>query len=224
MTNAVKDELRISHVNLHYRDAEDGPLAAELLKTLGLACTQELHFDGGNIFYRFTIHDADVNRPDGIVYLSKLPSAVADLVSQSRGVLGADSGTPHGTVCAARSAQDQDPELNFHVGFLMGSLETLEDRIGRLQAMERDDPRFKGRMKFVFNRPPRAHEAEDSRLDASPVFGGSDRLTFGYHGVQAFVVTDLVVSGPLAEAMSFELDYVFPGHEQHVLSVVESTR
>lgn len=224
MTPTASDDLRISHVNLHYREAEDGPLAAELLEVLGLSRTQELAFAGGNTFYRFTIHGRDVNRPDGIVYLSKLPPAVAELVGQTRGALMADTAAPHATVDAARAAQEKDPELNFHVGFLIGSLETLEARILKLQAMAADDERFHGRLRLVFNRPPRRHADEDARLDASPVFGKADRHTFGYHGVQAFVVTDIVVSGPLAEAMSFELDYIFPDHEAHILSVAEPTR
>lgn len=224
MTEIAENDFRISHVNLHYRDAADGPLAAEILETLGLTRTQELAFDDGNIFYRFTIHNRDTNRPDGIVYLSKLPEVLADLVHHSRAALSADSSDPHDSVVAARLAQDEDPELNFHIGFLIGSLEMLEERIQKLQELECSDPRFMGRMKFVFNRPPRQHEKEDARLDSSPVFGKTDRYTFGYHGVQAFIVTNLVVSGPLAEAMSFELDYIFPGHENHILAVSEMTR
>lgn len=224
MSAIEKDDLRISHVNLHYRDAEDGPLAAELLEILGLTRTQELAFDDGNTFYRFTTYASDTNRPEGIVYLSRLPAEIASLVAHSRSSLFADTDSPHDSVAAARTAQDQDPELNFHVGFLIGSLQKLETRIQKLQTMEREDARFRGRIKFVFNRPPRRHPEEDARLDASPIFGDSDRFTFGYHGVQAFVVTDLVVSGPLAEAMSFELDYVFPDQENHMLAVVESTR
>lgn len=218
------DDLRISHVNLHYPRAEDGPLAAELLTMLGLTQTQVIPLDDGSNFYRFTIHAGEPNRPDGIVYLSRLPEPVAALLEEMRDRVAADRDDAHPAVRGARDAQEADPELNFHLGFLLGSLETLEARLLRLQALERTDDRYRGRMRFVVNRPPPGVAEVDERLDRSPIFKGVDRYTYGRNGVQAFVVTDLVVSGPLGEVISFELDYVFPGYDQHILSVSELVR
>lgn len=53
------------------------------------------------------------------------------------------------------------------------------------------------------------------------MFGSCSRFAYGSNGVQVFVETDLVRSGQLGESMVFELDYVFPGYDSHILSVVE---
>lgn len=39
--------------------------------------------------------------------------------------------------------------------------------------------------------------------------------------MQAFIETDLLKAGQLGDSMVIELDYVLPGHDQHILSVVE---
>ena len=61
----------------------------------------------------------------------------------------------------------------------------------------------------------------DARLDASPVFGSVTRYAYGRNGVQVFVETDLLKAGQLGDAMVLEFDYIFPGHTDHILSVVE---
>jgi hypothetical protein len=53
------------------------------------------------------------------------------------------------------------------------------------------------------------------------VFGTVDRYAYGRNGVQAFIETDILASGPLADSMVLELDYIFPGKTSHILSVVE---
>jgi len=213
----------ISHVNLHYRHAEDGPIAARLLEILGLQRTQEIPLPGGD-FYRFTVNRRDTNRGDGIVYLSRLPAPVAMLADLVRETFSAGEPGEHPAVTAVRAAQASDPELNFHVGFLFSSLEEIEERITELQRLAMTDPQMKGRLQLVFNRAASGVKEVDARLDASPIYRDVTRRTFGYNGVQAFVQTDLVVAGPLADGISFELDYVFPGYERHILSVVEMTR
>ncbi len=61
----------------------------------------------------------------------------------------------------------------------------------------------------------------DARLDASPVYGDVTRYAYGRNGVQAFIETDILKAGQLGDSMVVELDFVFPGKDQHVLSVVE---
>ena len=116
---------------------------------------------------------------------------------------------------------DSDFEASFHFGFLLNSLEDLERIILELQDRAENDPDFKGRIKLGFNRARPGDPAVDARLDASPVYGEVTRYAYGSHGVQAFVETDLLKAGQLGDSMVIELDYVFPGYDQHVLSVVE---
>ena len=61
----------------------------------------------------------------------------------------------------------------------------------------------------------------DARLDVSPIYKDVIRFTYGRNGVQAFVQTDLIVSGPLLEGIVLEFDYVWPGYASHILSVAE---
>lgn len=213
----------ISHVNLHYRRPEDGPIAARLLELVGLQRTQHIPLAVGD-FYRFSANRQDLNRGDGIVYLGRLPEPAARLADLVRETFSAGQADEHPAVTAVRAAQASDPEVNFHVGFLFGSLEEMEQRIAVLQQAAMTDPELKGRIQLVFNRAAPGVTEVDARLDASPVYRDVTRRTFGYNGVQAFVQTDLVVAGPLADGISLELDYVFPGYDRHILSVSEMTR
>lgn len=213
--------ITFGHVNLHYRRKEDGPAAARLMEILGLTLTQTLPLPNGSEFYRFTVNRGDPNRGDGIVFLSLLPeplAALMDVIRQKLDVGGVDE---HPTVAAAREGQARDPEQNLHVGFLIPSLEAVEERMAQLAQLAETDPALKGRLKFLVNRAPPGDQDIDRRLDDSPLYRGVTRYTFGRNGVQAFVETDLLVGGPLGDGFVFELDYVFPGHEFHILSVVE---
>jgi hypothetical protein len=58
----------------------------------------------------------------------------------------------------------------------------------------------------------------DERMDKSPIFSGVRRFTYGRNGIQAFVETDLFVTGALGEKFVFELDYVFPGYSDNILT------
>jgi hypothetical protein len=209
----------ISHVNLHYPTPADGPLAAAILQAAGLVQTQQFALPQGGTFYRFTANHNAPNQADNIVYLSPLPSATAALYSAAREALGFGTPAEHPAVASYRIAQAADPEFDFHVGFLVDSLDYLERRFAALQALERDDPRFAGRMEFVVNRAPPGDPEIDARLDASPVYAGVTRYTYGRHGVQAFCKTDLIADGPLGEGLVIEFDYVFPGHEDHIMAV-----
>lgn len=213
----------ISHVNLHYASPSDGPTAALLLETLGLVKTQEMALPDGGTFYRFTANVDAVNRADNIIYLSPLPAATAALIDTARERLGFGSSHEDPVVAAYRAEQAINPESNFHVGFLVDSLEFLEERIAALEVLAAEDPRFSGRLKFLVNRALPGNAAIDERLDASPVYRGITRYTFGRNGVQAFCETDIIVDGPMAEGIVLEMDYVFPGYETHILSVSEVT-
>jgi hypothetical protein len=100
---------------------------------------------------------------------------------------------------------------------LVDSLEDIERIDTELQKHHDSDPELKGRMKIRMNRPRRGDEEIDNRLDRSSVFGPVDRYAYGRNGVQAFIETDLLASGPLADSMVLELDYIFPGNTNHLL-------
>jgi hypothetical protein len=214
----------ISHVNLHYRNATDGPAAARLLEVLGLMQTEALTLPNGSVFYRFTVNRHDLDRGDGIVYLGQLPDALAGVYAAVHERLGVGTTAEHPSVAALHAAQAEDPEANFHVGFLMNSLDQIEARMAALKHLEQTDLRFKGRLQFLVNRAMPGNAEFDARLDASPLYRGITRYTYGRNGVQAFVETDLFVTGPLGGGLVFELDYVLPGHSQHILSRTELTR
>jgi len=214
----------ISHVNLHYPRPEDAEIAALLLEACGLVRTQEMELPTGGVFYRFTANVHAINQPDNIVYLSPLPPATAALMDAARDGLGLGTADEHPAVAAHRAAQARDPEHNFHVGFLLDSLDYLEERFEALKALAANDPRFSGRMKFLVNRALPGDAEIDARLDRSPVYAGVTRYTHGRFGVQAFCETDLVVDGPLGEACVIEFDYVFPGHDdEHIMAVSVAT-
>jgi hypothetical protein len=211
-------------VNLHYPCASDGPAAALLLETAGLVRTQEMELPQGGTFYRFSTNARAPDRADNIVYLSPLPQATAELFAAARERLGVGTRDEHPAVGAYQAAQAADPEFNFHVGFLVDSLDFLEERFLALQALEANDPRFAGRLQFLVNRALPGDADIDARLDASPVYRDIARYTYGRNGVQAFCETDLIVDGPLGEGLVFEFDYVFPGHAEHIMSISAYTR
>ncbi len=210
----------MGHLALHYGKADDGPKAAKLLQILGLLETQVIPFPNGN-FYRFVVDDAHFARGDGIMYLSALPEPQLKLIETIHEALGVGTEHEHDAVKGMRAMMDSDFEASFHFGFLLNSLEDLERIILELQDRVENDPDFKGRIKLGFNRARPGDPAVDARLDASPVYGEVTRYAYGSHGVQAFVETDLLKAGQLGDSMVIELDYVFPGYDQHVLSVVE---
>jgi hypothetical protein len=209
----------MGHVALHYARREDGPAAARLLGLIGFVETQALPLSDGSIFYRFVVDEAHRDRGDGILYLSAMPAAQAALIDAACHALGVGTDREHPSVADLRRAVAQDPEYLFHIGTLIHSLEDLERVTMALLAC--DDAEFAGRIKITINRPRPGDPAVEARLDASPVFGPVKRHAYGRHGVQVFVETDLLVAGPLGEAMVLELDYVFPGHSDHILSVVD---
>ena len=210
----------MGHVALHYANPTEGPLAAKLLKLLGLVETQELQLEGGN-FYRFVVDPRHQARGDGIIYLSASPPAQRNLIQAIRDALRVGKDDQHPTVTAMRDAIAADPEYTFHVGILMDSLEALEEIVLDLRQRAETDPDFKGRLQVTLNRARLGDADVDARLDASPIYGDAERYAYGRNGVQAFIETDILTSGPLGESLVIELDYVFPDRANHILSVVE---
>jgi len=211
----------MGHVALHYARKEEGALAAKLMALLGYVETQALPLPNGSTFYRFVVDSHHRPRGDGIVYLSLVPPAQAELVQAAREALGVGTDRQHPTVDALRAAIEADPEYTFHLGLLVDSLEEIERIALELRDRNANDPDFKGRLKVTMNRPRPGDAEVDARLDASPAFGTVDRYAYGRNGVQLFVETDILTSGPLGDSMILELDYIFPGNTSHILSVVE---
>ncbi len=210
----------MGHIALHYQRPEDGPIAAKLLQLLGFVETQDLPLPGGH-FYRFVVDQRHQARGDGILYLSAAPEAQVALVQAIRTALKVGTPEEHPAAAGMRAALEADPETTFHVGFLIDSLETLERTVLGVREQAQTDPDLKGRVRVKLNRARRGDGDVDARLDASPLYGDVDRYAYGRNGVQAFIETDLLTSGPLGESLVIELDYVFPGATSHLLSVVE---
>lgn len=220
-TQEAVGDRSMGHMALHYKKAEDGPLAARLLTMLGFVETQDLLLPNGSHFYRFVVDSRHSARGDGIIYLSVLPDAQRDLMDVIHGALNVGQANEHPAVVAMRAKLEEDPEYSFHFGTLFESLEELEDIFLKLDDANRNDPELKGRLKLVYNRSLPGNAEVDARLDASPIYGGVTRYAYGKNGVQAFLETDILSSGILGETMMLEFDYVFPGYTSHVLSVVE---
>ena len=210
----------MGHIALHYGTEADGPVAAKMLGLLGLEETQVLHLPGGN-FYRFVIGADHFARADGIVYLSCLPEPQRKLIEAIHEALGVGTADEHQAVKDMRAMMESDFEASFHFGFLLESLEDLERIVLDLKQRSESDPDIKGRLKFGLNRARPGNPEVDARLDTSPLYGDCTRFAYGANGVQAFIETDILRAGQLGDSMVIELDYVFPGYENHVLSVVE---
>lgn len=211
----------LGHIALHYQTIEDGPLAARLLTMLGFVETQDLVLPDGAHFYRFVVDSRHHARGDGIIYLSVVPEAQQKLVSAVRDALKIGTADEHPAVAEMRGHLDRDPEYGFHVGTLMESLEELEERFLALEEANRSDPQLKGRLKITYNRALKSDADVEARLDASPIYGKVDRFAYGRNGVQAFLETNILSSGPIGESAFLEFDYVFPDRKNHVLSIVE---
>ena len=211
----------MGHVALHYGRREDAALAARLLALLGYVETQAIPLPDESMFYRFVVDRHHHARGDGIVFLSQLPPAQAALIDAARDALGFGTDREHPAIAGLRAAIDADPEYTFHLGVLIDSLEELERIVVDLQELNRSDPELNGRLKIAMNRARRGDPDIDARLDASPAFGAVERYAYGSNGVQAFIETDILAAGPLGDMMVLELDYIFPGKDSHILSVVE---
>ena len=183
-----------------------------MLSALGFIQAEHLVQSGGSDFYRFVVDPKHAGRADGILFLSVAPAEQRALGAAISDALKVDTPAPHPAVSAWRDALASLPEMNFHVAFLVSTLEEAERIVLDVQALNDEDDDFRGRLKASWNRAQRGDPAIDARLDASPVFAGKGSCVYEpIAAVQVFIETDIMVSGPLQDRMTLEFDYVFPG-------------
>lgn len=215
------DIATLGHVALHYREKEQGEMAARLLQLLGFSIREEIALPDGTVFYHFLIDADATNNGDGILYLSPLRRAHRWLYDSIHEALGIGTPEEHPAVAKVRKSEAQDPEAGFHVGFLMPTLERIEEVFARVHAEAQADPAFDRHVEIILNRAKPGVLEIDARLDASPLYRDVTRHIYGGHGVQAFVRTDLLCSGPLGDDVVIEFDYVFPGYPENMLTKTE---
>lgn len=223
-TQMISDAGRkaLGHLALHYRTPEDAPRAAKLLDVLGLKRLQEIPFGGGVVFYQFTVADDPTGRGIGTLYLSMVPPPLAGITQVIRDLLKVGTPEEHPAVAELHRGQALDPEMNFHVGLMVNSLEEVERIMLALREANQTDPDLKGRLNLVTNKARSGGDAEiEARMDSSPIFSQTDRFTYGRYGCQAFVETDLLAGGPLGENLVIELDFVFPDRPDNMFVKTE---
>lgn len=209
------------HVALNYRNPDDGPLARRFVELLGFTAVQDFPLPQGGRFYQMLLDAQSPTRADGILYMAPLPEADRNLYAAIRDRLGLGSPQENAVVAPFRAAQASDPEYGFHVGFLVDSLEWIEEVMATFAGLAETDPEFRGRINLLCNRSRLGTPEVDARLDASPIFGKTPRYTYGRNAVQAFIETDIFSAGPLGDKLVFELDYVFPGYPDNMFTVTE---
>ncbi len=206
------------HLAVHYRNPDEGPLAARLLRELGFTeCYSMQQLDGGT-FFHFVIDEQADRGTDRIFYLLCMPEVIRAVYAEIADRLGVGSQDESPAVRALREAQAHDPEFGFHAAVVLPSLEELEEMVLRLQRLAREDPELRDRIKITINRARPGTPEVDARMDASAVFADVTRYTYGPNGVQVFVETDLLAGGPLGDNWVFEFDYVFPGYKDNILN------
>jgi hypothetical protein len=205
----------LGHLAMHYRTREDGPVAAKLLDLLGFA---RVPSPEGYPYYHYVVDGAASNNGDGILFIVEQPQALRELTRVIREALKVDQPGEHAVIAKVRAAQNSDPEYDLHLGVLFNSLEEIEERIIRIRDAALNDPDLRGRVKIILNRARPGTAEVDERMDKSPIFSGVERFTYGRNGIQAFVETDLFVTGTLGDKFVFELDYVFPGYPDNILT------
>jgi hypothetical protein len=217
--NAQRQSKTYGHIAVHYRNRNEGHLAARLLRELGFTECYSMEQPGeGGTFFHFVIDEQANRGTDRIFYLLCMPDVLRSLYAEIGKRLGVGTANEAAEVTALRQAQAEDPEFNFHAAIVLPSLEELEDMVLRVQRLADQDPELKGRVKVTLNRARPGTPAVDARMDASPVFGNVTRHTYGPNGVQVFVETDLICGGPLGDNWAFEFDYVFPGYKDNILN------
>lgn len=217
--NAQRQSKTYGHLAVHYRNRNEGHLAARLLRELGFTECYSMEQPGeGGTFFHFVIDEQADRGTDRIFYLLCMPEVLSSLYAEIGKRLGVGTCDEAAEVKALRAAQAADPEFNFHAAIVLPSLEELEEMVLRVQKLAGEDPELKGRVKLTLNRARPGTPEVDARMDASPVFGNVTRHTYGPNGVQVFVETDLICGGPLGDNWAFEFDYVFPGYKDNILN------
>ena len=205
----------LGHLAMHYRTREEGPAATKLLDLLGFA---RMPSPDGYHYYHYVVDRDATNNGDGILFIMEQPQALRELTDVVRKALKVGQPGEHEVIAKVRAARQSDPEYDLHLGVLFDSLEEIEERIARLREAAQNDPDLRGRINIILNRARPGTAAVDARMDESPIFSAVKRFTYGRNGIQAFVETDLFVTGALGEKFVFELDYVFPGYPDNILT------
>jgi len=211
----IDSKKTLGHLAMHYPSREAGPAAAKLLDLLGFA---RLPSPQGYPYYHYVVDRNATNNGDGILFIMEQPAALRELTGVIRETLKVDQPGEHEVIAKVRAARESDPEYDLHLGVLFASLEEIEERIARVREAALNDPDLRGRVNIVLNRARPGTAEVDARMDKSPLFGAVKRFTYGRNGIQAFVETDLFVAGVLGEKFVFELDYVFPGYPDNILT------
>lgn len=206
------------HLAVHYRNPNEGPLAARLLREIGFTECYSMQQPDGNTFYHFVIDEQADRGTDRILYLLCMPEVIRSVYAEIAERLGAGTQDESAALTALREAQAHDPEFGFHAAIVMPSLEDLEDMVLRLKRLADADPELRNHIKITINRARPGTPEVDARMDVSPVFADVARYTYGPNGVQVFVETDLLAGGPLGDNWVFEFDYVFPGYKDNILN------
>jgi hypothetical protein len=215
---AQRQSRTYGHLAVHYRNPKEGQLAARLLREIGFTESYSMPQPDGNMFYHFVIDEQANRGVDRIFYLLCMPDVLRNLYDEMHKSLGVGTSGENAAVTELRAAQAADPEFNFHAAVVFPSLEELEDKVQHLQQLAANDPDLRGRIKVTLNRARPGTPEVDARMDASPIFAGVKRYTYGANGVQVFVETDLIAGGPLGDNWVFEFDYVFPGYKDNILN------
>lgn len=213
--NAIACKKSLGHLNMHYESAKDRPAVKKLLDMLGFT---SLWVPEGYPYYHYVVDGGSATTGDNILYVMELPDALKNLYAAIRSSLKVGEAGEHPAVAEVRACQKVDPEFNLHLGVLYSSLEVIEDTVQKLQNAAKTDPDLKGRIEIIINRSRPGNKEVDERLNKSPVFGKVERTTYGFNGIQVFVKTDLFRTDPLGDVFVFELDYVFPGYPDNILS------
>jgi hypothetical protein len=215
VTRADECVKSLGHLALHYRKKEDGPAAKKLLDMLGFA---RVSSPASYPYFHYVVDSRLTYHGDGILYVMEQPEPLRELYQAIHEALKVGQSDEHPAVAKVRAAQESDPEFDQHLGILYESLEAIEAAILSVKNAVQNDPELRGRVKVILNRARPGNAEVDARMNASPIFGDINRHTYGNNGIQAFVETDLFVTGALGNLFVFELDYVFPGYKDNILS------
>ena len=151
--NAQRQSKTYGHLAVHYRNRNEGHLAARLLRELGFTECYSMEQPGeGGKFFHFVIDEQADRGTDRIFYLLCMPEVLSSLYAEIGKRLGVGTADEAPEVKALRAAQAEDPEFNFHAAIVLPSLEELEDMVLRVQKLGAEDPELKGRIKVTLNR------------------------------------------------------------------------
>jgi hypothetical protein len=193
----------LGHLALHYLPGNERA-ARRLLELMGATLVDNGPDPGNDGFCTILLDGATGNHADNIMFMSPArPSQVAleEAIASS---------VPQQAVDGYLASTVTNPESISHIGIRYASLEKLEDVLAGLKQASGPGGELEGQIEFSMYRARRGLDAAvDARMDASPVFDGTESEAFANHWIQCFVKTKIVGFGLLSFGQIFELDYVF---------------